>query len=584
MTDRAAYLLVIFFMAAIAGLVRTVAECHAASDAAIKSVTFDDVKLELKKGDPYDPSAADSQGQGARRQGDSHSRLHFAEFPANRHQAIRAGPRQHGVLLWPRRAAARLHFGGDGGGRRRPHLRCVRSAWKALFRSAKSKGPMASTWPSIDWMAKKSNSPLAGRSRVAAALAAVIAACWPGAVLACPFCTALVPTLCQLREQAAVTALVEVEEQSPELFTRMRLHKALTGSARLRGMTSLAGKMDLAAKAGSLLLIFGSPDGEPGASAEKDSEPSLAEFRWHAVAVNEREYGYLAKAPALKTPAVERLRYFAGFLEHPDPLIAQDAYLEFGHASFRDVSRAADALPLARMKDWLADERVPAARKGFYGMTLGLATDPATRRENAAFLEKMILAPEDDFRAGFDGILGGYLLLRGTAGLELIETRYLANLRAADGDVRHAIVALRFYREFGRDIPPERLSAALARVSGAAGVRGRGDHRPGALERLDVAAADRPALRRSGVCRSGDSPRDRRLPAGLSRAGSQDGIASPAQQRPDGRGRGGADLVAHLGPWRGRRVVEAFSKPPGTVPILRSPRSKMGLSPSPRWF
>jgi hypothetical protein len=323
---------------------------------------------------------------------------------------------------------------------------------------------MASTWPSIDWMEKKSNSPLAGRSRVAAALTAMIAACWPGAVLACPFCTALVPTLCQLREQAALTALVEVEEQSPESFTRMRLHKPLTGSARLRGMTSLAGKIDLTAKAGSLLLIFGSPAGEPDASAEKDSEPSLAEFRWHAVAVNEREYVYLAKAPALKTPAVERLRYFATFLEHPDPLIAQDAYLEFGHASFRDVSRAADALPLARMKGWLADERVPAARKGFYGMALGLATTEATRRENATLLEKMILAPEDDFRAGFDGILGGYLLLRGAAGLELIESRYLANPRAADGDVRHAIVALRFFQEFGRDIPPERLSAALARV------------------------------------------------------------------------------------------------------------------------
>ena len=46
----------------------------------------------------------------------------------------------------------------------------------------------------------------------------------------------------------------------------------------------------------------------------------------------------------------------------------------------------------------------------------------------------------------------------------MIETRYLGNPRAADGDVRHAIVALRFYQEFGRDIPLERLSEALARV------------------------------------------------------------------------------------------------------------------------
>ena len=256
---------------------------------------------------------------------------------------------------------------------------------------------MANTWPSIDWMAKKSNSPLDRRSLVALLLAAMVAAFRCGTLVACPFCTALEPTLSQLREEAAVTALVEVEEQSPPLQTRMRLHKALTGAARLGGMTSLAAKIDLTANPGSLLLIFGSPVGEPVASSAKNTAPALAEFRWHAVAVNEREYGYLAQAPGLKTPAVERLRYFARFLEHPDPLIAQDAYLEFGHASFRDVARAADALPLQQMKNWLSDERVPAARKGFYGMALGLATGQATRRENAALLEKMILAPEDDF-------------------------------------------------------------------------------------------------------------------------------------------------------------------------------------------
>ena len=323
---------------------------------------------------------------------------------------------------------------------------------------------MANTWPSIVSMAKKSNS-LTGRwlHRVVV-IATAIAACWTAPLAACPFCTALEPTLCQLREQAAVAALVEVEEQSPQLHTRLRLHKSLVGAARLRGMASLSADLDVTARPGSLLVIFGSLAGKQDPPAAQAPEPALDDLRWHAVAVNEQEYGYLAKAPALKTPAVDRLRYFARFLEHPDPLIAQDAYLEFGHATFRDVARAADALPLSRMKDWLGEERIPAARKGFYGMALGLAPAAQDRRENASFLEKMILAPEDDFRAGFDGILGGYLLLRGTAGLELIESRYLANPRAADGDVRHAIVALRFYQEFGREIPVERLSAALGRV------------------------------------------------------------------------------------------------------------------------
>ena len=231
---------------------------------------------------------------------------------------------------------------------------------------------MASTWPSIVLMAKKSNSLPGCWLRGILPSVAVIAACWPVSLLACPFCTALEPTLCQLREQATVVALVEVEEQSPQLHARLRLHKTLVGAARLRDMTSLSADLDVSAQPGSLLVIFGSPVGKQDPPVSQVTEAALADLRWHAVAVNEQEAGYLAKAPSLKSPTVDRLRYFARFLEHPDPLIAQDAYLEFGHATFRDVARAADALPLAKMKDWIGEERIPAARKGFYGMALGL--------------------------------------------------------------------------------------------------------------------------------------------------------------------------------------------------------------------
>lgn len=57
MIDRTPKLAVILLMSAIAGPAIPPLECQAAPDAAVKSVTFDDVKLELKKGDPYDPAA-----------------------------------------------------------------------------------------------------------------------------------------------------------------------------------------------------------------------------------------------------------------------------------------------------------------------------------------------------------------------------------------------------------------------------------------------------------------------------------------------------------------------------------------------
>lgn len=271
------------------------------------------------------------------------------------------------------------------------------------------------------------------------------------AAMACPFCTVLKPTLAQLRESAAVVALAEVRASRADHRTDLRLHQVLRGAERLTSQETLAASLDLAARPGSLLLIFGKAE---------DANP-LGPLAWHAVPVNETSYAYFVRDPALKTAHTERLRYFARFLEHADRLVAQDAYLEFGHAPFDDVARVAAILPMSRMRAWLVDPNVPQDRKGFYGLALGLATTTVQRQENAAFLLGLIVAPEDDFRAGFDGVLGGYLLASGELGLRLLETRYFTNRRAADGDVRHALTALRFYHEYGREVSARRLGKAL---------------------------------------------------------------------------------------------------------------------------
>jgi hypothetical protein len=225
----------------------------------------------------------------------------------------------------------------------------------------------------------------------------------------------------------------------------------IVGADRLKAQDFLEITLENAAGPGNLLLVFG--NGAATASA--------SDLAWNVVAVNEASYAYFARAPSLKTPAAERLRYFAPFLEHREPLVAEDAYLEFGHAPFDQVAGVADSLSMARLRDWLRDPHVKPERKGFYGLALGLGTSGNERTVNAEFLRQLIQAPEDDFRAGFDGMLGGYLLLAGGKGLELVDARYLANPRAADGDVRHAMTALRFYHEYGHEIPLDRLQQAM---------------------------------------------------------------------------------------------------------------------------
>lgn len=272
-------------------------------------------------------------------------------------------------------------------------------------------------------------------------------------LLACPFCTAVAPSLVQWREQSAVVALAEVVAAPAAGLTTLELHQVLSGRENLGDVHSLNVQLDAAVKPGGLALLFGK-------SASGDDK----ELTWHAVGVSEISYAYFSRAPLLKLPTAERLRYFGRFLEHADPLVAEDAYLEFGHAPFDQVAQAADSLSLADLRRWLVDPKVPPHRKGFYGLAVGLRAQGDQRAAAAEFLRTLIIQPEDDFRSGFDGVLGGYLLLAGEPGLELIESRYLANPKARDGDVRHALTALRFYHEYGQGITTARLSQAVARL------------------------------------------------------------------------------------------------------------------------
>lgn len=274
---------------------------------------------------------------------------------------------------------------------------------------------------------------------------------WASNSVACPFCTALKPTLCERRESAAAVALAELISQDSAETKSFRVHQALAGKERLAGAETLQIPVELQAKPGALALLF----------AEGDAKSPLEKLEWSAVAVNETSLAYVARAPSLRTKADKRLAYFVPFLEHPDATIADDVYQEFGHAPLEDIIKIADQLPFDKLRTWLVDPKIPQERKGFFGVVLGIAKTDADRKANLAVLRQVIEAKESDFRAGFDGALGGYLLLEGEKALADIGKRYFANPKAAEGDVRHAISAVRFYYEHDRTIDRERFREAL---------------------------------------------------------------------------------------------------------------------------
>jgi hypothetical protein len=297
----------------------------------------------------------------------------------------------------------------------------------------------------------------------------------PGGVRACPFCNAVRPTLAQERESSDAVALGELLERTGGRRV-FRLHQVVKGEELLPSKEPLAIDSDADLKPGALALLLGvkeetattgtaggaSPATEEGwkVPAQPGTSPAPA-VSWSIVPVNELSWGYFVQSPPLRENAARRLRYFARYLEHEDAQVAEDAYLEFAHAPYHVVAEAAAALDQARLRAWVASDAVPSARKGFYAMALGMATLPADRQRNAELLGEQVRHPGIDQKAGLDGVLGGYLLLRGEEALEQIERQFLANPMSADGHVRHALTALRFYYEFGTEIPHDRQRQAL---------------------------------------------------------------------------------------------------------------------------
>lgn len=265
---------------------------------------------------------------------------------------------------------------------------------------------------------------------------------------ACPFCTALKPTLAQRRESATVVAIGECLEAASKQAT-FRIHKVLKGSESLRASAGeqVNLSLDTPPKPGSLAILFG--------------EGSTEKLAWSCETANELALSYFVKAPSLRSPAAERMKYFVHYLEHGNALAADDAFNEFGHAPYDAVEQVAEQMDAGLLRRWLADPNVRDERKGFYGLALGLCGRHQDRPQQEAFLRQQIERPADDFRAGFDGILGGYLVLAGEPALKLIEQRYLKDPQARIVDVRHTMTALRFYQEFGREIPTARLAHAL---------------------------------------------------------------------------------------------------------------------------
>lgn len=169
------------------------------------------------------------------------------------------------------------------------------------------------------------------------------------------------------------------------------------------------------------------------------------------VEITETGYYYVMQAPSPELPKSKRLAYYLKFLETSNKFIADDAYNEFALAAFDDVIPLIDKLPLDKIRKWLADPKTPRTHLGLYGILLGLAGKP----KDADLLKSAFIDKRNEYSLGVEGIITGYLLLRGGDGVTTLEKEIL-HKRDAGADVVYPVLqALDLVWTYGRDRVPE---------------------------------------------------------------------------------------------------------------------------------
>lgn len=273
---------------------------------------------------------------------------------------------------------------------------------------------------------------------------------------ACPFCDVVGRPLAERRDAAAIVAVAEAADAAREAEGGIR--QTFVVQSVIRGAGAAPDETVTARVAGPVrgtALLFGDEA-----------------RRFEAVAADETLLGYVAAAPRAGAAAATRLVWFARWLEHPDPAIAADAFLEFGLAEFSAVVAAAESLDAAKLRAWVTEPAIDQRRRGFYGLALGIVAGRAADAGDAsaaaaclAVLERALVAEGTDLRAGYDGLLGGLLVARGAAALDWLHAHGLLSADTRAGDARHTLAALRFAWEYLADrVPRQRVAAAAAQL------------------------------------------------------------------------------------------------------------------------
>jgi len=317
---------------------------------------------------------------------------------------------------------------------------------------------------------------------------------WLRYAQACPFCSAVSQTLTQEIAAADVAVIARLlklpadpESDGPGGFDLDNLDSGMAEFEVLETIRDDDQAGNGAPAQGSTIKVvyFGS-------SKQKKkfliSGMAGKQIDWTTpLPLSERGIEYIKTLGTLPEKGPERLVFFLDYLEDEDPLLAQDAYDEFGRAPYDEVTAIGDQMDRQKLIGWIEDSQVGPTRRRLYLTMLGICGQP----EDVEILESLINYNYQQMKPGIaamlavmgqtgpvvgvpvlnemikadvrrkqrclDALIAAYLKLKGPAGLPLIEQRFLTNPAAEYTHVYAAVMALRFHGEETDALPRPRL-------------------------------------------------------------------------------------------------------------------------------
>ncbi len=281
---------------------------------------------------------------------------------------------------------------------------------------------------------------------------------WAANAPACEYCGAVSLTLSEQLDQADVVALVKwvstVKAKSKDEATGTPARFAKTTYEVAEVVKNMGGTLK---KKGEIVLPEYRP-GKPGDLAMLFGLQATS-LEWGSpIDVTQASFNYLSQAPGPKKPLTKRLEFYLDYLEFPDDLVANDAFGEFANAPFVEIKKLRDKFPRERIRKWVSNPKTAVTRLGLYGLMLGLSGN----EDDAKLMKARITQQTDDFRLGIDGIMAGYLLLKGEDGLKTLEdTFFKPGVKVPFSETYAAMQAVRFSWRYGENIKKDRLKQSM---------------------------------------------------------------------------------------------------------------------------